>query len=90
MSKPGSDQPHVLLTKVDDRRNAQSVLRFSSILPHLNAAFVDKDTHHRIVKPLSVLNLEGRHSEGWGGATFVLGGVTCHELVVAESSALAA
>ena len=66
------------------------MLRFSLILPRLNAASVDKDTHHRIVEPLLALNLVGKHSEEQGGATFVLGGVTCHEIVVVESSALAA
>jgi hypothetical protein len=93
-AQAGSDQPHVLLTRVDDLRNAQLALHCLSIPshppPHLNAVFVDKDNYHRLVEPSMELSLVERHSEGRGGTIFALERVTYLEIVGAESSVLAA
>ena len=64
-SKPGNRQPHMLLTRVDDLRNTQLVLCCLLRQPHLNAAFVGKDTHHRIVELSLENSLIGRYSENW-------------------------
>ena len=78
------------LKGVNDLRNTQLVLCCLLIQPHLDAAFVNKDTHRRIVEPSLELSLIERHSKRLVGVTLALGRVMCHEIVVAESSALAA
>lgn len=78
------------LMRVDDLRSTQLVLHCLWIQPHLNAVFVDKDTHHRIVELSLELNLVGKYSERLVGATFASERVTCPEIVAAELSVLPA